>query len=255
MATVQLVLGSEKSDTSEMVRVAPSKTADALQAQESKKDSDSRKDTETKLNSEATPVSFVKLFRFATPIDIVLTVISIFSALCCGAVRPCLSLVLGKLFNSLNVQDQTAFNDQINTLSITITLLGVGLGVGMYVSTCCASIAATNQSRKLRESYFKAMLRQDMAWIDTNRPGEAASRLASDTVEFQVPEPAHPTAANRGLTRLPQPQVGVGEQLSQAFVFSGQFAAGVIVGLRSQPLVPPPGPLAPPGRSPLRRRH
>ena len=64
--------------------------------------------------------------------------------------------------------------------------MGVGMSVGTYVSTCCALVSATNQGRKLREAYFQGLLRQDMSWIDTNRPGEAATRLASDTVEFQV---------------------------------------------------------------------
>ena len=39
---------------------------------------------------------------------------------------------------------------------------------------------------RLRKDYFKALLRQDMSWIDVNQPGEAASRLAEDTVTFQV---------------------------------------------------------------------
>jgi ABC-type multidrug transport system fused ATPase/permease subunit len=47
-------------------------------------------------------------------------------------------------------------------------------------------ISAENQAIRLRKDYFKALLRQDMAWIDVNQPGEAASRLAEDTVTFQV---------------------------------------------------------------------
>ena len=132
------------------------------------------------------PVPFTQLFRFATVWDIALLVISAVMGLCCGALQPCFALVLGNLFNSLNVKDPNVFNDKINQLSIIMTLMGVGMGTGTYFSTFCALFAAKNQSRRLREAYFSAMLRQDMSWVDTHRPGEAATRLASDTVEFQV---------------------------------------------------------------------
>ena len=58
-------------------------------------------------------------------------------------------------------------------------------------------------------AYMRALLRQDAAWHDTNRTGEAASRLAEETVLWQA---------------------GIGEKLTGAIKFSVTFVAGLAVG-------------------------
>ena len=132
------------------------------------------------------PVSFVALFRFATAMDVVMTVIAAILGLACGALQPAFALVLGQIFNSINTTDPAAMTAKVDQLSWIILVMGAGMGVGSYIALTLCLTACANQGRRLREAYFQALLRQDMGWMDTNRPGEAASRLANDTVEFQV---------------------------------------------------------------------
>ena len=132
------------------------------------------------------PVPFRQLFRFATPSDMTLTYISAVLGILCGCVPPCLSLLLGNMMNSLNLADQNSFNAAVNQVATFMLILGCISAFLSYTYTTCGMISAENQAIRLRKDYFKALLRQDMSWIDVNQPGEAASRLAEDTVTFQV---------------------------------------------------------------------
>ena len=132
------------------------------------------------------PVPFHQLFRFATRSDMILTCTSAVLGILCGCVPPCLSLLLGNMMNSLNLKDQDSFNSAVNQVSTFMLMLGCISAFLSYTYTTCGMISAENQAIRLRKEYFKALLRQDMSWIDVNQPGEAASRLAEDTVTFQV---------------------------------------------------------------------
>ena len=88
--------------------------------------------------------------------------------------------------NSLNLADQNSFNAAVNQVATFMLILGCISAFLSYTYTTCGMISAENQAIRLRKDYFKALLRQDMSWIDVNQPGEAASRLAEDTVTFQV---------------------------------------------------------------------
>ena len=132
------------------------------------------------------PVPFRQLFRFATPGDMMLTYISGFLGILCGCIPPCLSLLLGNMMNSLNLRDEDSFNSAVNQVATFMLMLGCCSAFLSYTYTTCGMISAENQAIRLRKDYFKALLRQEMSWVDVNQPGEAASRLAEDTVTFQV---------------------------------------------------------------------
>ena len=64
------------------------------------------------------------------------------------------------------------------------------------------------QLKQLRHAYMAALLRQDMAWYDINRPGEIATRMAEETLAVQE---------------------GIGEKVMQSLQFLAQFVAGIII--------------------------
>ncbi len=133
------------------------------------------------------PVPFRKLFRFATPADMTLTYISAGLGVLCGCVPPCLSLLLGNMMNSLNLRDKDSFDAAVSEVAWMMLMLGCISGCISYIYMTCGLVSAEQQAIRLRKDYFKALLRQDMSWVDVNQPGEAASRIAEDTVTFQEP--------------------------------------------------------------------
>ena len=84
----------------------------------------------------------------------------------------------------------------------------VGLFITTWLANCIPMYAAERQTRRIRSAYMKAMLRQDMAWYDTHRPGEIATRMAEESLAVQE---------------------GLGEKPMQALTFVSTFVAGLVI--------------------------
>jgi hypothetical protein len=178
-----------------------------------------------------------------------LTYLSAFLGILCGCIPPCLSLLLGNMMNSLNLRDEDSFNSAVNQVSTFMLILGCCSAFLSYTYTTCGMISAENQAIRLRKDYFKALLRQEMSWIDVNQPGEAASRLAEDTVTFQVPGsactlqpvdsslrlPCKPAARTCSSLPARRAQMAIGEQLCMIYFFLGQSIAGTVIGFYRHP--------------------
>ncbi|KAF9153548.1 Multidrug resistance protein 1 [Actinomortierella ambigua] len=67
-------------------------------------------------------------------------------------------------------------------LVIKFTVVGAIAFFCAYSQMCFFTLAAENQTKKIREKYLHAILRQDIGWHDTGRKNESLnSRLSADT--------------------------------------------------------------------------
>ena len=55
--------------------------------------------------SGAAPVSYASLFRFASPVDVLLVVLGLLGGLCSGAAMPLFSVLFGNALDALNTTD------------------------------------------------------------------------------------------------------------------------------------------------------
>ncbi len=86
--------------------------------------------------------------------------------------------VLKMCFNSrVTCLDNDAFIDEINAQ----VLIFVGIAVGVFI---CGNlqiylylVACERQVKKIRQSFYRAILRQEIGWFDATPSGELASRL------------------------------------------------------------------------------
>lgn len=78
------------------------------------------------------------------------------------------------------------------------------------LQTACMSTAAGRQTKRLRELYFKSLLRQCITFFDSNDNGALATSVMERTLIFQD---------------------GMGEKLALGFQFGTSFFAGLIVAL------------------------
>ena len=71
-----------------------------------------------------------------------------------------------------------AFINEVN--NITFAFIGVGLAalIVAYVQIAFIQTAAERQVYKIRLKYYRAVLRQDIAWFDVNPTGEVSTRLS-----------------------------------------------------------------------------
>jgi ATP-binding cassette, subfamily B (MDR/TAP), member 1 len=152
-------------------------------------------------------ISFLELFRFATPYEKFLTSISIIAAIANGTVFPLFSILFANLVNA--TASPTIDISIINQYALYFLILAFGLGILSILEVSLSIVSAERQIKRIRYEYAKAVLRQDMAWHDLNRSGEVASRLSENTINM----------AN-----------GISEKLPQGFRSFSQLISGLAVG-------------------------
>ncbi|KAK9687675.1 hypothetical protein K7432_014694 [Basidiobolus ranarum] len=166
MATNRRSSGTE-STLNEKVDIPPNSKSDSKDVKEKK-------------------VSMAELFNFATSFDWTLMGVGIFCALISGAGMPVMTIIFGEMatiFTAWMKQELTPdqFQDKINTYSLYFVYLAIAILITTYGYMCTWTYAGERQTRKIRESYLAAVLRQDIAWFDHLGAGEVTTRITSDT--------------------------------------------------------------------------
>ncbi|CAE6466675.1 unnamed protein product [Rhizoctonia solani] len=139
------------------------------------------------------PVGFTELFRFSTPFELVLDVVGIVAAAAAGAAQPLMALLLGRL-----TQDFVNFTYAINTgvgleeagrlfedsaakNALYLVIIGLGMFVCTFIYMYFWIYTGEVNSKRIRERYLQAVLRQDIAYFDNLGAGEVATRIQTDT--------------------------------------------------------------------------
>lgn len=150
------------------------------------------------------PVSLMKMYRFATPLDVVVLTIGIISALSGGAVMSAFAILLGRSSNQVN----SAAGIPFETLSYFI-IVGVVTLVVCTLQVVCFTYVGDRSAVKFRASYLQSMLAQDMSFFDTHKAGELSTAVAESAVVYRE---------------------AVGDKLAQIIQCGSQFVVGIIVG-------------------------
>ncbi|KAG0076384.1 ATP-binding cassette, sub-B (MDR TAP), member 4, partial [Podila epicladia] len=81
-----------------------------------------------------------------------------------------------------NFNDPIAAARDVRVLVIKFTVVGAIAFFAAYGQMCFWTISAENQSKRIREKYLHAVLRQDISWHDIGKKSESLnSRLSADT--------------------------------------------------------------------------
>ncbi|KAF8924692.1 Multidrug resistance protein 1 [Dissophora ornata] len=116
-------------------------------------------------------VSYWQLYRFASKMDWGV-----------GVGQPLVALLFGKIVQDLSFDNDGDKGDLIRKDVILFTIVGCAMFVAGYGQQCFWTLSAEHQSKRIREKYFHAILRQDMTWHDTGKQSESlTTRLNSDT--------------------------------------------------------------------------
>jgi ATP-binding cassette subfamily B (MDR/TAP) protein 1 len=158
--------------------------------------------------AEQNRVPYRELFRYADARDRALLSVALVAAVLNGVITPLYALLFGRLINNLGAGKQDLIN-KLDQFALYFLLLGVAAFVFSFLETALAMLAAEQQVARLRVAYLRALLRQDMAWYDTQRAGETASRLGEDTLLIQA---------------------GIGERMTEAVHYTTTFVAGLVIG-------------------------
>ncbi|KAK3823505.1 MAG: p-glycoprotein [Benniella sp.] len=166
----------------EKVNTVPSPTANNNRPDEPTEKSNQNKDDKTKL--EEPKISYFQLYRFADTWDWICLFIGTFCALVNGVGQPLIAMLLGDVVNNIanNVYDIEESVARVRVVVIKFTVIGAIVFVLSYGQMCFFTLSAENQTKRIRERYLHAILRQDIAWHDTSKKSESLnSRLSADT--------------------------------------------------------------------------
>ncbi|OQV12032.1 Multidrug resistance protein 1A [Hypsibius exemplaris] len=179
-------------------------------------------------------VGAVEIFRFADGFDILLMIVGTIAALAFGLCLPCMIIVLGDMSNSfykdgrnraaasdaalatvtpqtvaLLNQTTTSVEDSMRTFAYYYIGIGFGVLLTGYIMIAAWVWASARQTHRIRLAYFRAVIRQDVAWMDVNTPGELAIRLSDDLNKIQS---------------------GIGDKVALLFMGLSSFLTGFVIG-------------------------
>ena len=155
------------------------------------------------------PVPLLKLFRFATPFEVFIMIIGLILSSASGAAQPLMTLIFGRLTNTFNIYSvlvmqiqqeggstpealaaladaKADLKTEVGKDALYMMAIGLGMFVCIYIYMLIWNYTSETQSRRLRESYLRAVLRQDIAYFDELGAGEVATRIQTDCHLVQV---------------------------------------------------------------------
>lgn len=131
------------------------------------------------------PASIVSLFRFATRKELALQFFGLFVAACAGAALPCMTIVFGQLvtlftdFGTVSRQiaqegltpataaaleaAKSNLKKEVGNCALYLMAMGLGMFILTYTYMVIWNYTSEAQSKRLRETYLRAVLRQEVS--------------------------------------------------------------------------------------------
>ncbi|KAH7545097.1 hypothetical protein FEM48_Zijuj01G0057100 [Ziziphus jujuba var. spinosa] len=135
---------------------------------------------------EGQKVPFYKLFVFADHLDMLLMVVGTFGAMANGRTQPMMTLIFGKLINTFGSSDPSQVVHHVSKDSLNFVMLAIGSGIASILQVSCWMVSGERQATRIRGLYLETILRQDIAFFDTETStGEGIGRMSGDTILIQ----------------------------------------------------------------------
>ncbi|KAL0914305.1 hypothetical protein M5K25_014641 [Dendrobium thyrsiflorum] len=138
-----------------------------------------KEDQETKV------VPIYKLFSFSDSTDIILMTLGTAGALANGATMPLLTVIMGSLINTFG--EDPDIDQVVHRVSKVHEAFFQSLScLNFKLPVSCWMVTGERQAARIRNSYLKALLKQEIAFFDKEgNTGEIVSRISGDTVLIQ----------------------------------------------------------------------
>uniref|UniRef100_A0A151UDP5 ABC transporter B family member 9 n=1 Tax=Cajanus cajan TaxID=3821 RepID=A0A151UDP5_CAJCA len=103
-----------------------------------------------------------------------------------GWSQPIMTLILGKLINTFGSADPSNTIKEVSKVSLLFVYLAIGTGIASFLQVACWMMTGERQAARIRGLYLKTILKQDIAFFDTETTtGEVIGRMSGDTILIQ----------------------------------------------------------------------
>ncbi|KAK1378508.1 ABC transporter B family member 9 [Heracleum sosnowskyi] len=131
-------------------------------------------------------VAFSKLFVFADRLDVLLMIIGTIGAIANGLTQPLMLVIMSQLINTFGKSGGTNITHEISKVCLLYVYLAIGAGIASSLQVSCWMVSGERQATRIRGLYLKTILRQDIAFFDTETTtGEVIGRMSGDTILIQ----------------------------------------------------------------------
>ncbi|KAK4052730.1 hypothetical protein OIV83_002017 [Microbotryomycetes sp. JL201] len=150
--------------------------------------------------AKQTPISYFALFRFATPFELAINILGLICAIAAGTTQPLLTVVFSSLTNTFNEFGRAAgaldgtpsaqaiyegarrnLLDEASKNVLYLLYIGIGMLITTYLYIGAWTYTGECSTRRIREKYLAATLRQNVAWHDATGAGAITSHIENDT--------------------------------------------------------------------------
>ncbi|KAF1832024.1 P-loop containing nucleoside triphosphate hydrolase protein [Decorospora gaudefroyi] len=126
---------------------------------------------------------YVRVFRYADRISWTLNIIAFVAAIVAGTLLPLMNLVFGKFVSTFTgfatgATTPSQFRSEINKYTLYFVYLFIARFTLVYIHSAFVSVAAIRTTKALRLDYIKHILRQNIAYFDSE---EVASVTTQST--------------------------------------------------------------------------
>ncbi|KAJ6083755.1 hypothetical protein N7467_007890 [Penicillium canescens] len=126
-----------------------------------------------------------------TKFDILLLVTGLIFAIASGVPFPLLGIIFGQLIDDFNSEScatetsyspkvQAEYQSEVDSKILYVLYLAIAQFGFMYIQLVCWSLGGARLAQRLREQYFRSLLRQEPSFFDDLPSGEVSSRLNGD---------------------------------------------------------------------------
>ncbi|GJT44813.1 ABC transporter family protein [Tanacetum coccineum] len=147
----------------------------------------------TQTNRKISNGSFRSIFMHADRADILLMLLGFLGAVGDGFAMPTTLLIVGKIMNNIGDSDSDSSStmkdsiDKMNQNAANLCYMAIGVWVACFLEGYCWARTAERQASRLRSTYLKAVLRQEVAYFDLNvtSTAEIITSVSSDSLVIQ----------------------------------------------------------------------
>ncbi|KAF7814001.1 ABC transporter B family member 19-like [Senna tora] len=134
-------------------------------------------------------IGVMSMFRYSTKWDWVLVIVGCLGALINGGSLPWYSYFFGNLVNKIAREssgDKTQMLNDIQQICIFMMGFAAVVLVGAYLEITCWRLVGERSAQRIRSEYLRAVLRQDIAFFDTDTTtADIMHGIASDVAQIQ----------------------------------------------------------------------
>ena len=154
--------------------------------------------------------TFRELFCTADTQDMWYIGTGFFMAFLSGCNQPAQLIIFGSILTAFNGATAASSIKLVSLLAGLYAIMGFQMFISSFAQTALMSAAAGKLTKRLRELYFRALLKQPISYFDSNDQGALATSVMERTLIYQD---------------------GIGEKLALGVQFTFAFIAGLIVAL------------------------